>query len=118
MYEYWNYRYITTDQAEDIGENHFEKVSTVEQVDYENAIGKRYSIEKYAKGTGLVYKNMMILNTQKICSSNGLEDTAMSVSTSDGKGRGHFIRRAWSFSGFSPWIEILAHIPICSLGLY
>ena len=66
MYEYWSYRYISTGEAEDIGENSYDDVATVEQVNYENSIQKRYSIEKYAKGTGLIYKNMVILNTQKI----------------------------------------------------
>ncbi len=70
MYDNWTYRYTSTDQAEDIGENHYENVATIVQVDYENSIQKRYSIEKYAKGTGLIYKNMIILNTQKIDQPN------------------------------------------------
>ena len=70
MYEYWNYKYISTGTTEDIGANQYNDVATVEQVNYENSIEKRYSIEKYAKGTGLIYKNTVILNTQKIDQPN------------------------------------------------
>jgi hypothetical protein len=65
IYKDWEYYYLSTTQAEDIGENHYENVTTVVQADKENSLEKRYSIEKYAKGTGLIYKNMVILNTQK-----------------------------------------------------
>ena len=66
MYEYWNYRYISKDVPDTIDNRRYDNVATVEEVNYENSIEKRYSIEKYGKGVGLIYKEMYILNTQKI----------------------------------------------------
>jgi hypothetical protein len=53
----------------------FDDVMTVLQTDEENLVGKRYSLEKYAAGTGLVYKEMIILdcnNTVNHCASVNL----------------------------------------------
>ena len=70
IYEYWTYKYLDIDSKETINDIQYDNVATVLQVDYENSIEKRYSIEKYAKDTGLIYKNMIILNTQKIDQPN------------------------------------------------
>lgn len=64
LYERWSYNYESVNKFEKIGDNNYDNVTTVEQVDTENSINKRYSLEKYAKGIGLVYKKMIILNTQ------------------------------------------------------
>jgi len=66
MYEYWTYRYLDKDKSEDINGHQYDKVCTVQEVDYENEIQKRYSQVKYAKGIGMVYKKMIILNTQQL----------------------------------------------------
>lgn len=53
----------------------FDDVMTILQTDEENLVGKRYSLEKYAAGTGLVYKEMIILdcnNTINPCTSVNL----------------------------------------------
>ncbi|MEL6865958.1 MAG: hypothetical protein AAFP19_16145, partial [Bacteroidota bacterium] len=44
----------------------FDSVATIYQADNENAIELRYSIEKYARNIGLVYREMRILDTQAI----------------------------------------------------
>ncbi len=64
MYEQWYYRYLDIDIEETIGENTYSNVVVVQQVDKETKLEKRYSVEKYAKNIGLVYKKMIILNTQ------------------------------------------------------
>ena len=64
MYEQWYYRYLDIDIEETIGENTYDNVVVVQQVDKETKLEKRYSEEKYAKNIGLVYKKMIILNTQ------------------------------------------------------
>ena len=66
MYNHWLYRYIRTDDSETIGNNVYDNVCVIQQVDDENSIQKRYSLEKYVKDIGLVYKEMIILNTQII----------------------------------------------------
>lgn len=63
----WNqFRILETDGVHTYGDTAFENVITVLQTDTENAIEKRYSIERFAKGYGLIYKEMWILDTQNI----------------------------------------------------
>ena len=64
LYERWSYYYDSANEFETIGDTDYDNITTVRQVDTENSINKRYSLEKYAKGVGLVYKKMIILNTQ------------------------------------------------------
>jgi len=65
MYEWWNYRYTEINHIETINGINYTDVVTVTQVDSDIPIEKRYAIEKYSKGTGLIYQKMIILNTQK-----------------------------------------------------
>ncbi|MDZ4707849.1 MAG: hypothetical protein SH818_05550 [Saprospiraceae bacterium] len=44
------------------GTLNFTEVITVLQTDEDNIISRRYAVEKYAKGVGLVYKEMIILD--------------------------------------------------------
>lgn len=57
------------------GTLNFNEVITVLQTDEDNLINRRYSVEKYAKNVGLVYKEMMILdcnNTINNCGNSSL----------------------------------------------
>jgi hypothetical protein len=65
MYEWWNYRYTEINGSETINGTVYADVVTVTQVDSDIPIEKRYSVEKYAKGIGLIYQKMIILNTQR-----------------------------------------------------
>lgn len=63
----WNqFRIIETDGSYTYGDMTFHGVITIVQTDSENAIEKRYSMERYAKGFGLIFKEMWILDTQNI----------------------------------------------------
>ncbi len=64
MYEQWYYRYTDIGIEETIGENTYDDVVVVQEVDKDTKLEKRFSVEKYAKNIGLVYKKMIILNTQ------------------------------------------------------
>lgn len=66
MYDLWEYRYNETGISKSFNGHEYTNVISVIQTDTENSIEKRYSLEEYAKGVGLIYKKMMILNTQKI----------------------------------------------------
>lgn len=66
MYELWDYRYNETGISKTLNGIDYKNVVSVIQTDTENSIEKRYSLEEYAKDVGLIYKKMMILNTQKI----------------------------------------------------
>jgi hypothetical protein len=70
VYQNWgDYSYTNVDQSENIGDIFYPSVCTVNQVDLEDKITRRYAEEKYAKGIGLVYKKMIVLNTQKFDST-------------------------------------------------
>jgi hypothetical protein len=54
------------DQTESIGDLQFDKVAIVLLTDdgEENTIERRYALEKYARGVGLIYKEYEILDSQ------------------------------------------------------
>lgn len=60
----WNYSYDYLDLAETVSNAFYDKVCKVTEVDDENALEKRYSEVKYAKGVGMIYKEQWILDTQ------------------------------------------------------
>ena len=70
MFQSWTYRYLDVDKGETIGDRTYDKVCTVQEVDYETDLQRRYSLVKYAKGIGTVYKKMIILNTQLLDSTD------------------------------------------------
>ena len=66
VFKSWSYESISIDESEQIGDETFENVATISQANSENLIELRLSEEKYAKGIGLVYREMKILDTQNI----------------------------------------------------
>ncbi len=66
IFKSWFYEVLSVDEPEEIGDFAFDQVTTISQADEENLIERRYSIEKYAKGVGLVYREMEIYDTQEI----------------------------------------------------
>ncbi|MFN3940061.1 MAG: hypothetical protein ACK4IY_05705 [Chitinophagales bacterium] len=65
--EGWNFKYASVNAAETIGDFHFDAVVTVEQNGSQNLIEFNQSIEKYAKGIGMVYRFFRHYTTQNIC---------------------------------------------------
>ena len=67
FYKHWTpeYEYTDIDIPESFNGIEYDSVSTIVQsAPSENKINHRYSLEKYARGVGLVYKEMRILDTQ------------------------------------------------------
>ncbi|MFK8005893.1 MAG: hypothetical protein AB8H03_05965 [Saprospiraceae bacterium] len=67
FYKHWSdqYEYESVDLPEEFNGIMFDSVMTVIQSEAsENKINHRVSIEKYARGVGLIYKEMKILDTQ------------------------------------------------------
>ena len=63
----WNFEVLTVGKAEKIGGKDYADVLTIEaQTDPRVLTERRYSLEKYAKGIGLVYKEVKVLDTQKL----------------------------------------------------
>ncbi|MFK8105180.1 MAG: hypothetical protein AB8G15_21890 [Saprospiraceae bacterium] len=73
FFKNWSYEIESVGKAEIIGGKNFEEVATVFQADNENLIELRYSMEKYAKNVGLVYRELKILDTQDINSTEPWE---------------------------------------------
>ncbi|MBL7815333.1 MAG: hypothetical protein JNL70_09990 [Saprospiraceae bacterium] len=73
----WNYEVLTYAKAEKIGTKDFTDILTVRaQSDTRILTERRYNLEKYAKGVGLVYKEQHILDTQKLDASIAWEKKA------------------------------------------
>lgn len=68
FYDHWDrdYQYLNVDVPEQIGDLNFDSLATIVQTDNEisQQYNYRYSVEKYARNIGLVYKEMRILDTQ------------------------------------------------------
>ena len=67
MFKDWDdFRYEDIDQSfvNPITGDYYTETVLVNQVDKTNNIERRYSQERYAKGTGLIYKEMHILDSQ------------------------------------------------------
>ena len=63
----WNYGVVTIGKAEKVGTKDFTDIITIlAQSDVNILTEKRYNLEKYAKGVGLVYKEQQVLDTQKL----------------------------------------------------
>ena len=67
FYKHWSpeYEYTSVDISETINNIEYDSVTTIVQsAPSENKVNHRYSIEKYARNIGLVYKELRILDTQ------------------------------------------------------
>lgn len=62
----WTFNYTSVDEAATIGSFNLDSTLTVVHVDDSNKIERDYSIEIYAKGIGLVYKDIRILDKQNV----------------------------------------------------
>ena len=71
MFKNWNYRLREFAVADTIGGMNFDEVMVIEQANNENSIELRRAQEKYAKGIGLVYRELYILDTQCIADCEG-----------------------------------------------
>ncbi|MEM9921756.1 MAG: hypothetical protein AAF990_26875 [Bacteroidota bacterium] len=76
IFKDWFYEVRGVDQAEQIGDQSYDNITTIVQADSENLIELRFAQEKYARGIGLVYKEMRILDTQKISEATPWENKA------------------------------------------
>lgn len=60
----WQYRITNAVASENIGGTLYDNVLTVLQRDEETAISKTFSVEKFARGIGMVYKELWVLESQ------------------------------------------------------
>ena len=78
MYKDWQYEVEDVHRIDLFNAMPFDSVTTVYQANSENLIEYRFSMEKYATGVGLIYREMWILDTQCIsdCLGQSWEEKA------------------------------------------
>ncbi|MBI5913889.1 MAG: hypothetical protein HY842_00810 [Bacteroidetes bacterium] len=78
MFKGWNYRITEVGEPAVFGGFQFAETATVQEADSENLIELRTSKSTYAKGIGLVYRELWILDTQCIepCGGQPWEEKA------------------------------------------
>jgi len=78
MFKGWSYRVLGVDEPAAVGDFQFQETATIEEADNENLIELRRSTATYAKGIGLVYRELWILDTQCIenCTGQPWEEKA------------------------------------------
>lgn len=64
LYKDWNYVYKSFMESEKIAEITFNSVLSIQQVNWFDILSKRYAIEKYAKGVGMIQQIHEMYNTQ------------------------------------------------------
>ena len=60
----WNSRITGYNESVSINDQQFDVVHSVNLVDHENRLEVRFGEEKYGQGIGLIYKKLVILDTQ------------------------------------------------------
>lgn len=60
----WNYEYTEVDAPYTINILSFDSTVTVLQIDEGNLIEKNYALEIYAKNVGMIYKELLLLETE------------------------------------------------------
>lgn len=76
MYRNWQSSVETLESTQVVEGQEFTDVAVVIHVDDENVIERRYVEEQYAKGVGLIYREMMILDTQNTQSTGTWREKA------------------------------------------
>ena len=66
LFKSWESQTADVDVPATVNSNSFENTTTIYQANAENLIELRFSQEQYAKDVGLIYKEVMILDTQCI----------------------------------------------------
>lgn len=71
IFKSWSYEVSSIDEVDVIDDVTYDSVATIIQAESENVIELRLSTEKYARGIGLIYREMKILDTQCIAGCEG-----------------------------------------------
>ena len=90
----WSYRYLQIDGPASYGNQTYDEVALVEGADYENLLNRRLSLEAYARGFGLVYREIEVFETQcQVCCS-GDTGACLDLPWTE-KAEGGYILRQW-----------------------
>ncbi len=86
MFSNWEYRVLSSGVSEVVGDLSYDEVATIQQADSDNVIERRYSIEKYARGVGLIWRQREILDSY--CKYTGDQGPCVGKSWHQKAGRG------------------------------
>jgi hypothetical protein len=64
----WSFLVMSKGVSLKVNDKHWTDVLTIRQADSENLLERRYSVESYQRGVGMIYRKMEILDTQ--CNGN------------------------------------------------
>lgn len=90
MYKDWQYEVLSVDVAEKVGDIDYDRVVTISQANVDNVIERRFSIEKYAAGIGLISRERQI--TDSYCKYTGITGPCVGKDWIDKAGRGFFTK--------------------------
>jgi len=90
MYKGWEFQTLQVGASEQIGDHLFNEIATVQQSDAENPFEKRLSLEKYAKGVGLVFRERQIVDSY--CKYLGDNAQCIGLTWKEKSGRGFFTK--------------------------
>ncbi|MBK8506411.1 MAG: hypothetical protein IPL46_31955 [Saprospiraceae bacterium] len=90
MFKGWEFEVLEEGVSEQIGDKSYSEIATVRQADTDNPFEKRYSIEKYAKEIGLVYRERQIVDSN--CKYLGDNAACVGLEWIEKAGRGFFTR--------------------------
>jgi len=76
IFKNWQYEIVSVGEMATVGDTTYDEVAEIIQADSENFIELRSSREQYAKGLGLIYRKMRILDTQRIDENEPWESKA------------------------------------------
>lgn len=88
MYKDWEFKVLDEGIPEQVGGLQYDAVATIQQCDSDNPFEKRYSIEKYAKGIGLVFRERQIVDSR--CKFLGDNAQCVGLEWKEKAGRGFF----------------------------
>lgn len=91
MYSYWAGRVLSIHQPEQIGAFTFDSVMTCYQADDDNELERRYVLEKYAKGLGLVFRMDTIVDSR--CERLGDFDPCLGMKWMQKGEKGYIMRQ-------------------------
>lgn len=92
MYKGWEFEVLEEGMSEQIGSVVYPEVATVQQSNSENIIERRYSVEKYAKGVGLIFQERQIVDSY--CKYLGITEPCIGKEWIEKSGRGFFSRQS------------------------
>lgn len=94
VFKEWTSSVVDVGQAMSIGDQNYEQVATVLHADFESVVDIRRVEERYAKGIGLVYREMLIMDSQCQACCDGDAAMCQALDWRD-KAEAGFILREW-----------------------